>query len=430
MDTPGKLKSSQLYFISFTAVLVLLPWSIALTNYAIALATITGLLSTRFSEKIDRIKQNKEIVIFFALYLLYIIGLIYSSNIALGLKSIEQKLVLLVIPLIAASSLAFKDQQREFSLRAFVYSNTLFVITCIALNMIDISGGPPYTHVNFDPFTLTKFNELHPNTEPIWMQFSYIAFTSPILSSPVYISIYLSLSVFILFYLHPFKFKYALIAFFSLVILLLSSRMGVAILICIGLPIIFHDLVKKKFPLRYSALSIGFILSIFLLIMIFPVTRFRLIEEPLSTPINLPSDATHWNSINLRFLEWKSGIEGIKTYGVTGTGTGDALAVLDSYYNQVDLGIFDHQYLSHNQFIETALEIGLAGFAALLICLIVPFMQALKTKNALLMSVVVMTCLACLSTSFFEKARGLTFYVSFVSLFMFTKTKEENGGKA
>src|SRR5688500_11887580 len=117
MDTRERLKSSHLYFISFTAVLVLLPWSITLTNYAIALATITGLLSTTFPEKINRIKQNKEIVIFFALYLLYIIGLLYSSNIVLGLKSIEQKLVLLVIPLIAASSLAFKDEQREFSLR-------------------------------------------------------------------------------------------------------------------------------------------------------------------------------------------------------------------------------------------------------------------------------------------------------------------------
>jgi O-antigen ligase len=430
MDTRERLKSSQLYFISFTAVLVLLPWSITLTNYAIALASITGLLSTTFSEKINRIKQNKQIVIFFALYLLYIIGLLYSSNIVLGIKSIEQKLVLLVIPLIAASSLAFKDQQREFSLRAFVYSNAIFILTCIVLNLIDISGGPPYTHVNFDPFTLSRFNEFHPDAAPIWMQFSYIAFTSPILSSPTFISIYLSLSVFILFYLQPVKLKYVLIVLFSLIILLLSSRMGVMILICIGLPIILHDLVKKKFPLRYSVVSSGFILLIFLLIIVFPVTRFRLIEEPLNTPIDLPSDASNWNSINLRFLEWKSGIEGIKAHGITGTGTGDALGVLDSYYNQVDLGIFDHQYLSHNQFIETTLEIGIAGFVALLLCLIVPFMQGLKTKNVLLMSVVVMTCLACLSTSFFEKARGLTFYVSFISLLMFTKSQEESGSKA
>jgi O-antigen ligase len=164
-----------------------------------------------------------------------------------------------------------------------------------------------------------------------------------------------------------------------------------------------------------------------LLIILFPVTRFRLIEEPISTPVDLPTDSRQWNSINLRFLEWKSGIEGIKTHGVTGTGTGDGLGVLDSYYNQFNLGIFDHQYLAHNQFIETSLEVGLAGLIALLLCLIIPFQQALKTKNALLMAVVVMTLLACLSTSFFERARGLTFYISFVSLFMFTKHKAENG---
>src|SRR5688572_11279226 len=123
MDTLGRLKSSQLYFIGFTAVLVLLPWSITLTNYALALAAITGLLTTSFSEKINRLKQNKDVIFFLALYVLYIIGLLYSSNIALGIKSIEQKLVLLVIPLIAASSLALSDLQREWALRAFVYSN-------------------------------------------------------------------------------------------------------------------------------------------------------------------------------------------------------------------------------------------------------------------------------------------------------------------
>ena len=394
------------------------------------MATITGFLSTTFSEKINRLKQHKEVIIFLILYALYVIGLLYSSNIALGLKSIEQKLVLLIIPLIAASSFAFSDQQREWALRSFVYSNVLFILTCIVLNVIDISGGPPYTHVNFDPYTLSKFKELHPGFASIWMQFSYIAFTSPILSSPVFISLYLSLCVFILFDLHSFRFKYVLIGWLSLTIVLLSSRVGILTLIGISLLILFYDFFKRKITLRYNLLKIAYIISLLLLVIFFPVTRFRVIEEPLSTPTDLPTDASQWNSVNLRFLEWKSGIEGIRKTGITGTGTGDALEVLDSYYNQVDLGIFDHPYLSHNQYIETALEIGLAGFIALLLCLVVPFMRALKTRNVLLMSVVLMTCLACLSTSFFERARGLTFYVSFVSLFMFTKSNEENGSKA
>ncbi|HEU5291132.1 MAG TPA: hypothetical protein VFU05_10845, partial [Cyclobacteriaceae bacterium] len=222
MDMRGRLTSSQLYFISFTAVLVLLPWSITLTNYALGLAVITGLLSTTFTEKRTRLKQNKEIVIFIALYCLYLIGLFYSSNIPLGLKSIEQKLVLVVIPLVVASSVALRDQQREWALRSFVYSNGLFILTCIILNLIDVSTGQP-SHANFDPHTLSKFNELHPDAEPMWMQFSYIAFTSPILSTPVFISMYLSLCVFILFYLQPFKLKYVLITLFSVTILLLSS---------------------------------------------------------------------------------------------------------------------------------------------------------------------------------------------------------------
>jgi O-antigen ligase len=429
MDTQ-RLNSSQIYFISFTGILVLLPWSIALTNYALLIALIAGLLSTSFSEKSNRIKQNKEVVIFLLLYILYLVGLLYSSNITLGFKSLEQKLVLLVIPLLAASSIALKDKQREWALRAFVYSNALFTVVCVTLNVIDIFSGQHTLNINFDPYTLARFNALHPDAEPMWMQLSYIGFTSPFLSTPAFISIYLSLCVFILFYLPPFKLNYVLIGWFSVIILLLASRVGILILLGIGLPILFYDLFKRKFPLRYSILSFSFLIFLFALILIFPVTRFRVIEEPLQTSIDLPTDSRDWNSINLRVLEWKSGFAGIRNNGVTGTGTGDALAELDTYYNQVDLGIFDHQYLTHNQFIETSLEIGLAGFVALLLCLAVPFLKGLKTKNALLLSLVMMTCLACFSTSFFERARGLTFYISFVSLFMFTKSTDGHERKA
>ena len=186
MDMRGRLINSQLYFLSFTAVLVLLPWSITLTNYALALATITGILSTTLAQKRIRLRENKEIVVFIVLYCLYLLGLVYSSNIAFGLKSIEQKLVLLIIPLVVASSVAFSDHQREWSLRAFVFSSGVFILACIVLHLINIGTGQP-SHANFDPYTMSKFYALHPNIDPMWLQFSYISFTSPILLSPVFI---------------------------------------------------------------------------------------------------------------------------------------------------------------------------------------------------------------------------------------------------
>lgn len=419
----GKSIIDRLYMFSFMAVLALLPWSIRGTNYAIALLVLTGLLSTNWSEKIVRLRQHKEVAFFIAFYFLYVLGLFYSDSTALGIKSLEQKSVLVIIPVIVASSVALTVQHRISILRAFVYSNVVFTLTCVVLNMLELRKGGPPSQVNFDPLNLARFDALHSGIEPFWMQFSYIAFTKPIVSTPTIISMYLVLSIFILLTFRLSKLKYVLIAWFAVIILLLASRMGIFILITISLLFFAYDLVKRNFTFRYSLFSIAFVAFICVMIFLFPVTRFRLIEEPLLTPISLPTDANKWNSINLRFLEWKSGLEGIKDNGVTGTGTGGALNALDTYYNQVDLGDFEKQYRAHNQYIETFLEIGLAGIIALLMCLLIPFFRAFKTNDIVLMSVVIMTCLACLSTSLFEKARGLTFYISFVSFFMFTKEK-------
>ena len=429
MDTRSKLTIDRLYIFSFIAVLVLLPWSLRLSVDAFIVAAVFGLLTTGLKEKIQRIRQHQPVFIFILFYLLYILGLLYTDNIAEGLKSVEQKLALLAIPFIAASSISFTDRQRKWAMFAFVYTNALLTVVCVILNVVSVTRGEP-SQINFDIHTLARFNELHAGVNPVWMQFSYIGFANSIMH-PTYFSIYLTLCILILFYYNPSTvkqeyLKYAVIAWFSIVIILLSSRMGIFILLSTGLLNLLYYLFKRNFAVRESLLSIVFTLAVCSLILFFPVTRFRVIEEPLSTPLALPSNPVKWNSVNLRFLEWKAGIEGIKKHLVIGTGTGGTSEVLHQYYTQVDLGDFSKYYNAHNQYIQTYLEIGIAGVVVLILCFFIPIVYAVKSRNKVLLSLVIMICLGCLSEGMLERGRGLIFYMSFVSLFMFTKNKYDN----
>jgi O-antigen ligase len=156
-------------------------------------------------------------------------------------------------------------------------------------------------------------------------------------------------------------------------------------------------------------------------IYLLPITRYRMIYEPLVTASNLPSNPTSWNSTNLRLMEWASSIQGIKMAGPFGTGTGGTWPALKQYSSQYNLGVFSGEFNSHNQYLETFLEIGVAGFIGLLACYFIPLSRALQTKNYLLLSFSLIVCLASLTESILERAHGLIFFTTFASILMYSK---------
>jgi O-antigen ligase len=426
MDIRRKISAEQIYRISFLAAIVLLPWSIRWCSYALVVMVVAGLLSSEWNEKARRLRQQSQVWIFIGFYGFYVAGMIYTQNFSEGLFSLEQKLALLVIPVIVATSTPLTDQQRKLTLLCFVCSNALLIVVSLIVNIYSVGWGGPPAQINFDFHTLASFNALHPNANPAWLQFSYIGFTNSIIS-PVYLSLYLTLCTLVLFYSTPRTLtlkvlKYTGVIGFSVVVLLLASRAGIFIFLIVALFNLSRYLLRKNFSIaQTSIISFGLVAIMALLIMQFPVTRFRLIDEVLSTPSVFPSTPEKWNSINLRYLEWKAGLEGIKTNRILGTGTGGTTSALKPYYDQVDLGDFELDYNTHNQYLETYLEIGLAGFVFLMLCFIGPLTLAVRSRDKLLFSLVLMVALSCLSECVLERFKGLVFYISFLSLFMFSK---------
>jgi O-antigen ligase len=139
----------------------------------------------------------------------------------------------------------------------------------------------------------------------------------------------------------------------------------------------------------------------------------------------VPADPTQWNSISLRWLEWKSGIAEIKNSLWFGTGTGGTKAALRKHYDKVELGDFAQDYDSHNQYIETFLEIGIFGFLTLCAGFIIPLRFSLMHSEPTLLALVFIISMASITATVFEKSQGIIFYCSFVSLAMYSQYGSE-----
>lgn len=131
-----------------------------------------------------------------------------------------------------------------------------------------------------------------------------------------------------------------------------------------------------------------------------------------------------WSEQKIRGLIWASAFSLIKTYPITGVGAGDVQDELQKYY-------LDHDYISltylkniqfnaHNQFLETAIGLGIPGLSVLLVCFIAPMFYAIKNKKKLYLTFILLFMFSCMTESLLERQSGVVFY-SFFNAFLFLK---------
>jgi hypothetical protein len=417
MAITGILNIKTIYVIGLVAVVVLLPWSHHWSANAIVVTLFLGLLTTSPQEKFNRLKINTSVLAFIGFYFIYVIGIFYSTDRSEGMLGLEQKLFLIGLPIVAATTSQLSYSNVRILLLAFILSNLALTFTDIGLAILSSIHGD-HSINNFDVYTQAKFS----NTENVsqWSRFGYIALSNKIID-PTYFSVYLVFSIAILIFfqtklVEPVKWIIAI--WFGIFVLMLASRMGIALLGIVLLLAIYLKMETPHFKKVVTAiLTMGLLSSIVYLL---PITRYRMIDELLSTSSTLPTNSTQWNSTNLRLMEWKSTLKGIEMAGPLGTGTGGTWPVLKQSSAQYNLGVFSGVFNSHNQYLETFLEIGIAGFIGLLACYFFPLSQAVQTKNFLLLSFSLLICLASLTESILERAHGLIFFTTFASILMYS----------
>jgi O-antigen ligase len=399
----------RIYFYLFLALAVAFPIHNKLAPPIISLIGINWLLELNFGEKLRRIKAlagSRYLLSFAILYVLYMIGTLYSGNLhgqAGALFNLEVKMSLWVFPLLF-STIDFERFGPDFGkkvLKAFVAG------TLISLFLI---------------FNKAVFNYFQAERTDV---FYYTLLAYP--QHPSYLAMFFTFTIAILLVWLFDHFRgdalkrslvILLILLFQLFIVLLSSKAGIlSVVIMYVLMIAFHLLHRgeKKGTRILLATSL---LALFLVnLSFFPrsYSRFYSAETALEQQ---PEPGSSESSV-ARILVWRSSLEIIRAHPIFGVGTGDVEPELMEVYRAGDVQFaLDESLNAHNQYLQTFIALGLVGFLVLAVLLAAPAWFAFRRKHLLYLVLLVVFSFNLLVESMLERQAGVVFY-GFLNSFLF-----------
>ena len=338
-------------------------------------------------------------IIFISFYLLHLIGLIYSSNMAEGLQKVETKLPLLVFPLIFFTFPFKHGKNIPWILKAFVLGGFLATLwSCLQAVLKYLENGENWMYYK----KLSSFLGYH----------------------PTYFSIYLSFALFIcLFFLikngkssdQKIKAGMTLLSFwFFLFILLLASRMTIlATSFILGVAFLGWMFFHKKL---WQGIGISLIA---ILLLGFSLKQLPGLKKRTNVTIQRIENQNQKKGVSdVRVNIWNAAMIAIKRYPIIGTGTGDTQDELVKIYieEKYERGV-KSKFNPHNQYLQTTVTLGVFGGLLLLIYLLLPFRMAFQQKDYLYLLFLALIILSLLTESIFQRQHGTLFFGFFHTLF-------------
>jgi O-antigen ligase len=388
-------------------------------SYIIILLFITWLLQVNIKSDLGiiNIATNKLLLLLPLYYILHIIALIYTTDINDGMKHLETKASMLLLPILFIGENSFTNKKSDGILKAFVAGNLVAVLVCIIIaSLKSVSFNETGFNFNTSIWDGTRdyaFIELLKNN---WTYFSYTSFS--VFLHPSYFSMYLLFSVGVLVYfIHRnisriwIFINILLILLFMFAIVLLGSRAGILSCAVAIIGYVFYRLYYSLRKIIYIPIILITFITVYLLV---SSSRFSIIIREFSS-FDLNGLKT---TSNKRLKIWEKSIEQIQQNFFFGVGPGDSLKAL----NYVDEeGGTKININAHNQFLETFISLGLAGFSLLMAILIFPIVFALRKKNMLLLFFLFVLSFNFMFESVLERAAGTIFVVFFYCLFLKVK---------
>jgi O-antigen ligase len=357
-------------------------------------------------KKIPAIFHEKHRILtisFTVIYILYLVGMLYSKNMKYGFFDLQIKLSMLLFPLI------FATIDKDFPIRKLT-TNVFkaFIAGCVTgtLILFIISICSFLGSSNPQVFFYTIFSRfLHPS----------------------YLSMYLNLAVSILAYYmiqkeqpltKKLRILFFILAFYlSCVIILLSSKAGIFSLLFLYLLIVIYLLVINKQVWKG-------LLFFFLVLVIFyagysflPIIaeRFKKVESVLSEQKKPSPEKMESNSE--RLVVWKAAIEVIRENSIFGVGTGDVKdALLLEYQKENRSLVYNMRLNAHNQFLQTYIALGILGVLLLLSGLVLPGWLAIRRHHFIYFSFLLVFTINILVESMLEVQAGVIYYAFFNAL--------------
>jgi len=346
-----------------------------------------------------RLKESGIIIITCSLILFWfinVIGLFYSNDLVRGLMRTYDKLPFLVYPLVffTLNKDYFTKEKLNHLFKGFLCATTIMLLICWgnALTQYFITG----------------------NTYRLY----YIYF-SHFFGHPSYCALIVCIALCINLYFlsKPIKnyrwVSIILLFLFVTSIYFLQSRSGILVLFFILITSLFYYLYTHKKNYGYGVAGI-------ILVLLFAFALTQLFSGRIGSYIKA---TTHEQLqlekvLGLRNNIWQISYKLAMENKMLGIGTG--------YHNESYLTDEEMQIIhkntafinAHNQFLQTFLEHGIFGLLILIFFISYSFYFAIKTKNYLLLMLLISICLNMVFESMLERSTGIFTFTLFFCIFI------------
>lgn len=409
------------YYLSLLLIVLTLPFSIQINTLCITFGVICWLpflfISDFRKKVIHAFKGNLVAILFigFALFtaLAVIIHLKSYDEYWSMIKTVERRSVYLFAPIILSGMTLLSRPRVKKLLMLFVYLMIITSLICLIMGVIATLKTGTIVYVN-------------PVTTVVGNNFMYHRLGSYIGMHAVFYSAFISLAFFILLirFLHAIRNStpvnrvayYIAFGFMTIMILLLESITIIAIFFLIVLLIILHHVFsfeERKKILKVTIISV-------------------LIASPLATVIVLNkldsergildykysdrpgTEDSNWNPINIRLAIWSISSKAVKDNWVLGVGPSNMNETLNTYYekNGFVFGMLD-ELNPHNQYLHTFLNLGIGGFLILMAIIVRLIVSAVRKKDIILGTLVLLFILFSLTASTLSINKGIVFFTFF-----------------
>ena len=341
----------------------------------------------------------KLLLINSSLFLIYTISVIYSNDYSVSIKKLETSLSILVLPIIFFALLphfSISNMIKRVFIKTFIGSTTVFSI---------------YSFV----FIILRNSSLN----YLWSSDKYrnIIIEMPHIGQhPIYASIFLALSIIFFVYLlkqklfknYKDKLLFLTLTFINLVFLLfLSSKGAILALFFIMFFLFIFETTKKIYKYLLIATFVCSLITLFIynrrMNELIKTQTYQTFNPHLSTSIRLGIYHCSWEIIKKQLF--------------MGYGIGYAQRELNlCYANKSDI-LLMHRFNSHNQYLDVTIKTGLIGLFVFLAFLGINFILAIKTKNQLLIMILVLYCMLFLVENVLSRQSGVILFFFLICFF-------------
>ncbi len=374
--------------------------------YIIALMMLNWLVSGAYLETVPRLFNEKwriTTLSFASLYLLYMIGMLYSTDMKYGWFDLEVKLSLFIFPLIfSLSDLSVLTHRRvRMILDAFLAGCLAgsLILLCHTW-MANVHRGIP------DAFYYTNLSW--------YFHSSYLAMYYCLGAS---IALWRIVENFRREPVHRYILPALMALWLEAMVFLLSSKAGLILLLAVqGLMVLLFVKRAGLFRTLLAVMVLVVVFAGFSRMFPFAFTRISRADSMVSSSQTLlenPNDGTV-----ARMEIWKVSVGLIRDHFLFGTGTGDVKKVcLEAYREHRMLPVVKKNLNSHNQYIQTFIALGVLGFILLAASLLVPGYLSLRRGDMVYLCFLVIFGISILFESMLETQAGVVFYSFFNVLF-------------